>query len=62
MSTLNRLCSHWNDKKLAEKCGLQVKNICVHESDGIRYANQFAERWQKDKAIMKCIKCGEFYK
>ena len=28
---IRRVVEHWNDKKLAEKCGLEVKDICVHE-------------------------------
>lgn len=53
---LNRLCSYWNDKKLADKCGLNVKDICVHEYDGNVY-------WDEERfpAKYKCKKCGAFY-
>lgn len=50
---INRLSEYWNDKKLAEMCGLEVKDICNHEED---------KGWlPMDILIFKCIKCGEFY-
>lgn len=54
---LKRICEYWNDKKLAGKCGLKVKDICVHESDGNIY-------WDKERfpERHKCVKCGEFYR
>ena len=50
---LNRLREYWNDKKLAEKCGLELKDICVHEEN----FNSITIY-----PIKKCIKCGEFYR
>lgn len=52
-----RLCEYWSDKKLAKKCGLEVKDICSHESNGNLYWDN--ERFQEKN---KCIKCGEFYR
>jgi hypothetical protein len=49
---------YWNDKKLAEKCGLERKDICVHEwkVEGLNYNG---DKWQWKN---KCKKCGEFYR
>jgi len=55
---LNLLCEYWNDKKLAEKCGLEVEDICVHESDGKSYTVPGCAFY----SYMKCKKCGEFYR
>lgn len=35
--SLKRMCEYWKDKKHAEKCGLEVKDICGHESDSNTY-------------------------
>jgi hypothetical protein len=55
---LKRICEHWKDKKLAEKCGLEVKDICVHESDGNTYMTfqpySFPGKY-------RCKKCGHFW-
>lgn len=53
---LKRICSYWNDKKLAEQCGMEVKDICAHESD---YQRQLHDGLGIG---FKCKKCGEFYK
>lgn len=52
-----QIVEYYNDKKLPDKCGLTVKDICVHEDDGNIYWD--AERFP---ARYNCIKCGEFYK
>lgn len=57
MKWLKRIVDYYNDKILACKCGLEVKDICVHESDGYIYWDD--ERFPEKN---KCIKCGEFYK
>ena len=51
---LKRLCDYWKDKKMAEKCGMEVKDICVHARDDCHPP--------LDVIIFKCQKCGEFYK
>lgn len=57
MKWLKRIAEYYKDKKLAEQCGLTVKDICEHESDGRVY-------WDNEKflAPYRCIKCGEFYR
>lgn len=50
---LKRICEHWNDKKLAEKCGLPVKEICVHEATFVMT--------HLDGKTHTCIKCGAYY-
>lgn len=66
---LKRLREYWNDKKLAEKCGLEVKDICVHEWDGFDYfdhgirVTDFMHIVCTERGYFKkCKKCGEFYK
>ena len=52
-SRLRRIKEYYRDKQLAEKCGLEVKDICTHETDNnvyFKYTLQY-----------KCSKCGEFY-
>lgn len=56
---LCRLREYLHDKKLAEKCGLTVKDICVHESAGNTYRTFEPYNFPEKR---KCIKCGEFYK
>jgi hypothetical protein len=54
MKWLFRLKEYWNDKKLSEKCGMDIKDICVHEidtSDRFININSF-----------KCTKCGRLYR
>lgn len=47
---LKRITEYYQDKKLAEKCGLGVKDICVHE-------------WVTGIYTVKhCKKCGESHK
>ncbi len=56
MKWIKRITEYYRDKFLAAKCGLEVKDICVHERDGIIY-------WDKDRFPRhKCAKCGEFYR
>lgn len=57
---LNRVCEYSNDKKLAEKCGLEVKDICVHEHEN-NFAKDSRPRFEKS-LNPRCKKCGEFYK
>ena len=60
MKWLKRIMEYHVDKQLAEKCGLEVKDICVHE-----YQNnlEFDSRPRYQKAAKPtCKKCGEFYK
>ncbi len=60
MKWLKRITEYYRDKVLAAKCGLEVKDICVHE-----YQNNFGldSRPRHEKAVKpKCKKCGEFYK
>ena len=53
---IKRVCEYWKDKQLADKCGLQIKDICVHELKPIVYPRpDTIKMWQ-------CIKCGEFYR
>ena len=47
---LKRITEYHVDKRLAEKCGLEVNEICAHEPDFT---------YQDDG--YKCIKCREFY-
>ncbi len=68
MNILKRLCEYWLDKKLADKCGLAVKDMCVHESDSFYY-DTMSDMYPMngllpyhDFFICKCIKCGEFYR
>lgn len=51
---LRRVTEFWKDRVLAEKCGLTVQEICVHESD----VNMLLSH--PGKYI--CKKCGVFYK
>lgn len=57
---IRRVVEYWNDKKLAEKCGLEVKEICDHESDGETYCKDFP-KWD-GVPNYRCKKCGEFYR
>lgn len=50
---LKRMCDYWKDKKLAEKCGLDVRDICEHENDGLIYTSNPPQS--------KCKKCGGFF-
>lgn len=48
---LKRLIDYWKDKKLAEKCGLNVSDICVHE-------------WRQGVHLFTdtyCMKCGTHF-
>ncbi len=38
-----------------------IDNYCDHESDEIRYANEFYEPHKGNNVAYKCIKCGEMY-
>lgn len=48
-----RFKEYWRDKELAEKCGLSVKDICVHEPVYSKTA--------PDDARVICYKCGQHY-
>ena len=57
---INRIREYWNDKKLADKCGLQVKDICVHEWGVVGF---YRDSRETESIVMKkCLKCGEVYK
>ena len=57
-----RWMEYRTDKKLAEQCGLSVKDICVHDSDGTHYHKKSPTHSDLYIApIWKCLKCGEFY-
>ena len=51
---LKRIKEYYRDKVLAEKCGLEAKDICVHESTD--------EMYLSNPPWLKCIKCGEMYR
>lgn len=57
MKWLKRIKEYYRDKVFAAKCGLEVKDICVHETDGNIYYD--SERFP---VKYRCIKCGEFYR
>lgn len=59
-----RLCDYWHDKRLADKCGLKVKDICVHEPNESLEKAKTLIGWEDGKwgKSFKCIKCGEFYR
>ena len=61
---LNRLREYWNDKKLAKKCGLQIKDICVHEPDVQLEGFKTLIGFDKSNGgeWFKCKKCGGFYR
>ncbi len=56
---INRIREYWNDKKLADQCGLQVKDICAHEKD---YSFKLIDNCGFEYIKYKCKKCGEFYR
>lgn len=49
---LNRLTNYWRDKRLAEKCGMTVQDICEHEQDGNIYWDD--ERFPAKYCCKKC--------
>ncbi len=51
--TLQGLRDYWKDKKLAMKCGLDIKEICVHEYYCIGNDSGHGYSWYKI-----CRKCG----
>lgn len=61
---------HLKDKQLAEKCGMDVKEICKHESDGMDYVPGLYEKVLASSELTptdlirfnKCKKCGELYR
>jgi len=65
MNCLKRIIKYYKDKKLADKCGLKVKDICVHEPTdeslilGKTYKDLSGEPFQITHH--SCKKCGEFY-
>lgn len=54
MKWLKRIIEYYNDKKMADKYGLTVKDICIHESDH--------NMLLINPGLYRCIKCGEFYR
>jgi hypothetical protein len=60
MKWLKRITDYYKDKKLAEQCGLTVKDICEHESDGSWHRVLVSPHVVHNK--YKCIKCEEFYR
>lgn len=63
---------YFKDKDLAEKCGLEVKDICQHESDNNFHAISKENGFYIHSTVKcdfppgfqatdKCKKCGEFY-
>jgi len=61
MKILKRLCEYWRDKKLAEKCGFPLPEICTHENDESLYSHNEKAKYISE-LMLKCIKCGEFYR
>lgn len=47
---LKRICEYWKDKKLPEKCGMEVKDICAHE---------VKVKYREESKKYTCMKCGE---
>lgn len=63
MKWIERIFEYMRDKRLAEKCGLEVKDICVHEREPDSAPIPYD--WDKRFGIdwrFKCKKCGEFYR
>ncbi len=54
MKWLSRIIEYYRDKQLSEKCGLEAKDICVHEPTFVIM--------HPDGKTHTCIKCGEFYR
>lgn len=50
-----RIAEHYKDKTLAEKCGLNVEDICVHEPNGQTSLIGYPEAY-------KCKKCMVYYR
>lgn len=50
---LQHFIDYWKDKKLAMKCGLDIKDICVHEYMCVGNDSGHGHRWYKI-----CRKCG----
>ncbi len=59
---MNRMIEYNNDKILAEKCDLEIKDICMHETDYSRIEATNAGTGTILSTCYKCKKCGEFYK
>lgn len=53
---LNGLIEHIKDKKLAEQCGLDLKNICLHEWQIVCF---YGEAGKAAIRTRRCKKCGE---
>jgi hypothetical protein len=53
---LKRIKEYYEDKALAEKCGMVYKDICPHDFDDEKEVKTFEEikKW-------KCKKCGHLY-
>lgn len=64
---LKNLKEYEQDKTLSSKCGVPVKELCGHHSDGsIYFKNSDGESHltsiAKGNGFYKCKKCGECYK
>jgi len=49
---LERLLEYLKDKKLAEKCGLPAKEICIHTAEFVI---------THPDGLCRCMKCGKYY-
>jgi len=50
MNWLKRMIEYWQDKRLAERCGLKIEDVCHHQYEKIKL---FA-----DIDIQRCTKCN----
>ena len=64
MKWFKRIVEHYKDRRLAQHCGLEVKDVCVHESDSQLEAFKQTVGFDTSKGgdWFMCIKCGEFYR
>ena len=54
MKLFKRIKEYYQAKQFDRKCGLEVKDICKHETDTNAYLSCPVK--------YKCSKCGEFYR